>query len=145
MRPATLVFMIVTLISAVAPADAQRPRFNPDGSFWIIGEVPKPFDDLGGINLNSNHNRRLPSSGVNLTNGALLRFKTISIAREKLIFTTYPRRGVSYRFTGRFLKGGVFFSEVMDEDPVLEGTLTKVTNGRVAAEAKLKFSYFGGT
>jgi hypothetical protein len=145
----TLLFALVVLCAVTsAPAlstPEQQRRFNPDGSFWIIGDAPKSFQDFGGINLNSHGNRRLPSSGVNLTNGAVLKFKTISVAREKFTFVTYVRRGVSYRFSGRFLKGGNFFSDIADEDPVLEGTLTKLSNGKVVAESMLKFSYFGGT
>lgn len=138
--------LATTLTLVVPPSEAaQRQRFNPDGSFWIIGDAPKGFQDFGGINLNSHRNRRLPSGGVNLTNGAVLRFQRISIAQEKFTFITQVRRGTSYRFTGRFLKGGVFFAEILDDDPVLEGTLTKLSRGKVVAEAKLKFSYFGGT
>ena len=148
MKAPLLSLVAVVLLCAISlPASnaSQRRRFNPDGAFWIIGDAPQGFQDFGGINLNSNRNRRLPSSGINLTDGAVIRFKNISIAQERFRFTTYSRRGVSYRFSGRFLKGGVFYAEILDDNPVLEGTLTKLINGRVAAEAKLKFSYFGGT
>jgi hypothetical protein len=137
--------MAAVLLLILSSVEGGQQRFNPDGSFWIIADAPKGFEDFGGINLNSHHNRRLPSSGINLTNGALIRFRTISIAREKFTFTTRVRRGISYRFLGRFLKGGTFFSEISDDEPVLEGTLTKLLNGRVVAEAQLRFSYFGGT
>ena len=138
--------LATTLALSALPLEAHKnQKFNPDGSFWIIGDAPKGFQDFGGINLNFHRNRRLPSSGVNLTNGAVLRFQRISIAQQKFTFTTQVRRGTSYRFTGRFLKDGVFFAEILDDDPVLEGTLTKVSNGKVVAEANLKFSYFGGT
>jgi len=54
--------------------------------------------------------------------------------------------GVSYAFTGRFLKGGVFAALNLDEEtPVLEGLLTKYKTGKKVAEAQLKFTYFGGT
>jgi hypothetical protein len=53
---------------------------------------------------------------------------------------------VSYSFSGRFLKGGVFSAGDLDPDaPVLEGTLTKWKGGKKVAEASLKFTYFGGT
>ena len=55
-------------------------------------------------------------------------------------------RGVSYSFSGRFLKGGVFAETVLDDQsPVLEGILTKFVSGKKVAEAKLQFGYFGGT
>ncbi len=142
---AALVIGLTGLTLASGVVGAPQRRFNPDGSFWIIGDTPKGFEDFGGINLNSHRNRRLPASGINLTNGVVIRFKTISIAREKFTFTSNTRRGISYRFSGRFLKGGTFFSDISDDDAVLEGTLTKLSNGRVIAQAKLLFSYFGGT
>ena len=53
---------------------------------------------------------------------------------------------MSYSFSGRFLKGGVFGAgDLDDETPVLEGTLTKFQVGKKVAEAKLRFVYFGGT
>ena len=61
-------------------------------------------------------------------------------------FTTVALKGVSYSFSGRFLKGGVYSSGILDDEtPVLVGTLTKFRNGHKQAEAKLKFVYFGGT
>ena len=55
-------------------------------------------------------------------------------------------RGVSYSFAGKFLKGGVYASGVLDDEtPVLEGTLIKFRDGKKVAEANLKFVYFGGT
>ena len=55
-------------------------------------------------------------------------------------------RGVSYSFAGKFLKGGVYASGILDKDtPVLEGTLTKFRDGKKVAEANLKLVYFGGT
>jgi len=53
---------------------------------------------------------------------------------------------VSYSFSGRFLKGGVFAETVLDDQsPVLGGVLTKFVSGKKVAETKLQFGYFGGT
>jgi hypothetical protein len=44
------------------------------------------------------------------------------------------------------LRGGVYAELALDdEQPVLEGVLAKYVGGKKVAEAKLKFSYFGGT
>jgi len=54
---------------------------------------------------------------------------------------------VSYRFSGRFLKGGVYAemdSSVWDQ-PMMEGTLTKLRNGKQVSQGRMRFSYFGGT
>ncbi|HET6980126.1 MAG TPA: hypothetical protein VFI24_27585 [Pyrinomonadaceae bacterium] len=142
-----LALLLVALVSA--PSFGQRSkseRFDPDGSFWLHGAPPTEFSDFGGINLNVKRSRRLPQPGLETNNGKRYRFKILNVKRERFTFTTDTVAGVSYSFSGRFLKGGVFASGILDDEtPVLEGTLTKFRNGRKLAEAKLKFVYFGGT
>ena len=137
------------LMSTIASAPfgsvyGQRERFNPDGAFWIMGDAPKGFEDFGGINLNSNRNRRLPSAGVDI-NGRTFKFKTLYVSRDRLVFTTEAVRGVSYAFKGRFLRGGTFAAHDLTDVAVLEGTLTKFSKGQSVAESKMKFTHFGGT
>ncbi len=141
-------FIALLLLSLLAvPALSQRPaRFDPDGSFWLHGQPPTDFSDFGGINLNAKRSRRLPQPGLETNNGKRYRFKTLAVKQERFTFTTVIVAGVSYSFSGRFLKGGVFSAgDLDDETPVLEGTLTKFRDGKKLAEAKLTFVYFGGT
>jgi hypothetical protein len=129
-----------------AGAQTKRATFNPDGAFWMIGQAPDGFSDFGGINLNGKRLRRLPAPGLELNNGKSFRYKTLTVKRDDFSFTTVTMGGVYYTFAGKFLRGGVFAEqELNDEQPVLEGVLTKYKNGKKVAEAKLKFSYFGGT
>jgi hypothetical protein len=108
--------------------------------------VPNEFSEFGGINLNAKRSRRLPSPGLQLVDGKTYRFKTLIVKRDNFTFTTVALGGVSYSFSGKFLRGGVFGAgDLDDETPVLEGTLTKYRGGKKLAEAKLKFVYFGGT
>jgi hypothetical protein len=142
--------IFILLCLTAAPAFTQRPsaRFDPDGSFWLHESTPPPteFSDFGGINLNSKRVRWLPSPGLQLNNGTTYRFKTLNVKRDNFTFTTMSLRGVSYSFAGKFLKGGVYASGILDDEtPVLEGTLTKFRNGKKVAVANLKFVYFGGT
>ena len=142
-------FLLLCLTAA--PAFTQRntsARFDPDGSFWLHESTPPPteFSDFAGINLNAKRLRRLPSPGLQLINGTTYRFKTLNVKRDNFTFTTMSLRGVSYSFAGKFLKGGVYASGILDDQtPVLEGTLTKFRGGKKVAEANLKFVYFGGT
>jgi len=144
---------VLLLIGLIAtPAYSQQKtsrgsgRFDPDGSFWIHGTPPQDFSDIAGINLNAKRLRRLPAAGVELTGGTRLPFKSLAVSRENLKFSTAVVRGVSYTFSGRFLKGGVFAADILDQDtPVLEGTLIKWSGGKKVAEERLKFTYFGGT
>src|SRR5437868_422590 len=139
-----LMLLLASLPSALSQTKAER--FDPDGSFWIIGAPPNEFSDFGAINLNAKKLRRLPPSGLQTNLGKNYRFKTLTVKRDNFTFTTITIGGVSYSFAGKFLKGGNFAATSLgDESPVLEGTLTKFRAGKKLAEAKLKFSYFGGT
>lgn len=141
-------FVALLLLSLISvPVLSQKAeRFDPDGSFWLQGQPPNDFSDFGGINLNAKKSRQLPQPGLETNNGKRYRFKTLSVKQERFTFTTMTVAGVSYSFSGRFLKGGVYSSGILDDEtPVLEGTLTKFRGGNKVAEAKLKFIYFGGT
>lgn len=139
-------FLPLLLLSLSAAPSLSQQRFDPDGSFWVHGQPPADFSDFGGINLNAKRSRQLPQPGLETNNGKRYRFKTLSVKQEKFTFTTVIVAGVSYSFSGRFLKGGVFGAgDLDDETPVLEGTLTKFRAGKKIAEAKMKFVYFGGT
>jgi len=142
-------FIFLLICLAAAPAVTQRKpspaRFDPDGSFWIHGDPPPEFSDFGSINLNAKKLRYLDSPGL-LMRSTRYRYKTLTVKRDNFTFTTMTVRGISYSFSGRFLKGGVYGAgDLDDETPVLEGTLTKFRGGKKVAEANLKFVYFGGT
>jgi len=139
---------LVSLLVSWTPALSQNKgaRFDPDGSFWLHEQPPNEFSELSAINLNSKRLRRLPSPGLQITDGTTYRFKTLNVKRNNFTFTTVTLRNVSYSFSGRFLKGGVYASTALnDEVPVMEGTLSKYRAGKRLAEAKLQFVYFGGT
>ena len=138
--------IVVACLVYVAAAQSKRDRFDPDGSFWIKGDHPDGFSDFGGINLNAKRDKHLPKAGRELNNGRAFRFKQLSVSRERFTFTTVTLSNISYSFSGRFLKGGVYGAgNLDDEKPVLEGTLIKYRGGKKVAEAKLTFVYFGGT
>jgi hypothetical protein len=138
--------LIILLACTALVAQTKTARFDPDGSFWILGQPPNEFSEFGGINLNAKRSRQLPGQGFQITSGKSIRFKTLSVKRDNFTFTTVTVGGISYAFSGKFLKGGIYSAgDLDDETPVLEGTLTKFRGGKKIAEAKLKFSYFGGT
>jgi len=146
MRRTAKIVILLLLIATAALSQNKSARFDPDGSFWIIGEPPTEFSDFSAINLNAKRLRRLPSPGVQTNDGKNYRFKTLSVKQNNFTFTTVTVGGVSYTFSGKFLKGGNFAATWLDDDsPILEGTLAKFRAGNKLAEAKLKFSYFGGT
>ena len=139
---------LLFLIVAAVPSHAQKnsPRFDPDGSFWVSGTPPDDFLELSAINLNARRLRRLPSPGLQVTDGTTYRFKTLTVKRNSFTFTTVSLKNISYSFSGRFLRAGVYAeTELNDERPVMEGTLTKYRAGNKVAEARIQFYYFGGT
>ena len=84
-----------------------------------------------------------PSQGLQVTDGTNYRFKTLDSQTQQLHVHDSRVKGVSYSFSGRFLRGGVFAdTDLNDEKPVMEGTLTKYREGKKVAEAKLKFYLF---
>jgi hypothetical protein len=127
-------------------SQTKPARFDPDGSFWIHGTPPDDFSEFGAINLNARRSRNLPMAGLETNKGKRYSFKTLNVKRENFTFTTVAVGGIYYTFAGKFLKGGVYASGILDDEtPVLEGTLTRFRGGKKVAEAKLKFVYFGGT
>jgi hypothetical protein len=147
MKKKLAVLLVLALCSTVVALGQNRKgRFDPDGSFWINGTAPNGFADFSGINLNTKRLRRLPTPGVQLNNGKNFRFKTLSVKQNSFTFTSVTLSNISYSFSGKFLRGGVFESALLDDQtPVLEGVLTKFKGGQKIAEANLKFVYFGGT
>ena len=143
----TVVAMVLVMIGTWAAASAQKKaRFDPSGSFWVSGETPADFSDFSAINVNMRQLRRLPTSGLQLNDGASFRFRNVVVKQNNFTFTTVTLKGVYYTFSGKFLKGGDFAATWQGEEtPVLEGTLTRFKAGKKVADAKLKFIYFGGT
>jgi len=148
LKTVTVIFvslMMCGVVVAQTSARAQQ-RFDPSGSFWLEGEPPAEFTDFSAINLNQRRLRRLPATGLQLSNGTSFRFRTVTVKQNNFTFNTVVVGGVSYTFAGKFLKGGDFAATWMGEEtPVLEGVLTKFKDGKKVADAKLKFIYFGGT
>ena len=147
MRFKAVVLTTVLLTLAItAVAQQKQTRFEPDGAFWIIGKPPTGFSDFSGIYLNGKRLRRIPTQSLQLNNGKIFHYKMLVVKQDDFRFTTVTVGGVYYTFSGKFLRGGVFAEQdLYDEQPVLEGVLTKYKNGQKVAEAKMKFSYFGGT
>ena len=143
-----LAVLLILAVCSVAVVVGQRrsARFDPDGTYWIHGDHPDGFSDFGGINLNAKRVRRFGPAGLSLNNGKNFRFKTISVKQNNFTFTTVTLSNISYSFSGKFLKGGIFESAGLDDEvPVLEGVLTKYKGTKKVAEANLKFVYFAGT
>lgn len=134
-------------VSVARMAEAQK--FDPEGEFNVEATLPKGLAEVSTIELLRDAKRSFfnPHAGLYTNKGVTYRFKTLTVTREKFIFTTVDIKGISYSFTGRFLRGGVYAELDSDQwgKPILQGRLSKFNGSRKLAEANLKFSYFGGT
>ncbi|HEV2914488.1 MAG TPA: hypothetical protein VGX92_14515 [Pyrinomonadaceae bacterium] len=151
----SLLSAVLVILPACAPEAASaavgpRPQgFDPEGEFNIVGDPPRGLSEVSAIELLRDPARSFlnPHAGVYTTGGVTYRFRTLTVTRDRFAFATVTVNGVSYSFTGRFLRGGVYAEMNSDQwgKPILEGRLTKLRGGRKVAKANLKFSYFGGT
>ncbi len=94
----------------------------PEGMF----KVPGDFTVTGVFKLPTNYK---------LTN--------ISLKGFHFSFETETIDGVSYTFTGRFLRGGIYYRSA-PKGIVLQGQLGRIRNRKLEAEAKVAFGWYGG-
>lgn len=137
--------------STLRAGSTSQRRFDPEGQFNPIGNPPKGLEEVASIDLfRSGRGRPFTShahSGVVTTRGVVYRFQSISASQNSINFVTRSRGGISYRFSGRFLRGGVYaeLDYSVWNQAMMEGTLTKLRNGKKVSESRMRFSYFGGT
>jgi len=145
---ASVTFILLPACTPSASA-AGAQEFDPEGEFNVLGDPPRALSEVSTIELLRDAKKSFynPHAGLYTTGGVTFRFKMLSVTRAKFTFTTVPIKGISYSFTGRFMRGGVYAE--MDSDqwgkPILAGKLSKFKGSQKVAEANLKFSYFGGT
>jgi hypothetical protein len=142
-------FAVATAESAHSISAVVAQKFDPEGEFNVEGSPPRGLSEVSTIELLRDTKKSFMNShsGIYTNKGVTYNFKTLTVTRERFTFTTVAIKGISYSFSGRFLRGGVFAELDSDQwgKPILEGQLTKLKGGRKVAGANLKFSYFGGT
>ena len=80
------IFVLLCLLPS--PALTQRKsaaRFDPDGSFWIVGDPPADFSEFDSINLNAKRARYLEPPGLR-THTTFHRYKTLVVKRDNFSF-----------------------------------------------------------
>ena len=82
---------------------------------------------------------------MNVRGGVVYRYATISVTRQRFVFTTKRVRGLSYKFSGRCLRSDFVGLDMSFDRPALVGTPGKYRDARRVAEANIKLSYFAGT
>lgn len=138
-------------VVTVSRSPLVQKAFRPYGYFSLVGKHPKGFDNFDTIQYWRKEDEQTGpdisqrTAGVNESGGVVYPYATVSVTRQKFVFTTRIVRGVSYKFSGRFSRNDFVGSDMAFEKPVLVGTLGKYRNGRRVAEANVKLSYFAGT
>jgi hypothetical protein len=124
--------------------NSSQEEFDPEGDFGVYRKPPKGFGELGTILLYRGRRGFLnPRTALYTRSGVSYRFRTVTATRDNFTFNTTAVRGVSYSFTGKFLRGGSFVSSESGNSPVIEGQISKFRNGQKVAEARLKLVYEG--
>src|SRR5918998_5977516 len=94
MRKTAILLSFLMWTVTLAAHGQQNARFDPDGSFWVHETAPNDFSELSAINLNAKKLRRLPSPGLQITDGTTYRFKTLIVKRNDFRFTTVALKNV---------------------------------------------------
>ncbi|MFL6230105.1 MAG: hypothetical protein ACJ741_15140 [Pyrinomonadaceae bacterium] len=157
-------FTLYVSIKAAAtptPTDAKTPAPTPasdasaqpytfdagEGAFVFDGKPPKGFEELTAFELPGVLLRlgddgtsivsvsTDPHASVDVKGGRQFKSRRISITGDEITFETLAVRGVSYEFTGHFIKHQVDKGQLLDA--TLKGRLTKFVNGSKVAEAPL--------
>ena len=126
--------------------DYDVTKFDPYGSYVLIGNKPARISEFNGFSLDLFATEEGETGGdifVWTTNreSAIDEHKAFGLLTEKrLILATTPTEdGIVYRFEGEFLRGKVI-AEAPEGRAVLTGTLTKSKKGRKIAESVIKLS-----
>lgn len=161
----TLVYSLLLLLSFTGASFAQsQPKeykvietaapkrlLHHSGGYVPIGKKPVSFSNfynftfepagriekgkmakyVGAVNLYKS------DSGSNL----LYQFEELNFSDSGLSFKTETLGGILYEFVGTYLKKGDLIKYNRKNIAVMQGTLTKFSNGVKTAEAKMRFKY----
>ena len=130
----------------------MKPGFNPTGYFLFAGRAPRALGEVKRIDLTTADTKQDRNGRIRWYNvrphGALVAGRAFKMARLsfdnlQLSFETVTIGGTSYRFTGRFLKEGIYY-DIQSEGVVLKGKLSRLRGGKIAAERDVEFVWTGG-
>lgn len=143
----TLVFCLAFLFIGFA-FTAVRAQTENDifGYYTIQRPVPVGFTDISEIHLAGDYGAQQspPVHGLIRLKSKTAKDFAINkptLSGKNITFTTKAVGGVSYQFTGTFVK---FPNNTQQEGTVLRGVLRKYRGKTKIAEANVKFSYEAG-
>ncbi len=128
-------------------------EFDIDGFYGIIGEMPKGFEDFVEMGIttlryenaseeNSYEEIPIPPEGYIWTDKKY-KFAKISVNNKYMAFETQTIKGISYKFSGKFIEKAPFW-KLYEQKPVLEGHFIKLSKGKKIAETDVRFIWYEG-
>ena len=132
-------------------AAKENYEFYPGGSYYIIGDAPKGFENCKYFTIETSKlvtdsdgsyidGFPIPPKGYfTLGNEKEIAFTHLSIANKEIAFETERKGGISYQFVGKFIGGEELEIGDYTYYVVLIGKLTKLKNGKKISEQEVKF------
>ncbi len=151
---------------AVDSEENTENEFDVDGYYSIIsempkgfndysvtGKLPKGFEDFGEIGIttlsyenaseeNGYEGTPVPPEGYVWTDKEY-KFAKISVNNKYMAFETQTIKGISYKFSGKFIEKAPFW-KLDEQKPVLEGHFIKLSKGKKIAETNVRFIWYEG-
>jgi hypothetical protein len=142
-------------VPEVSKSDEEVCRFDRTGDYGNIDENPKGFEDFETLSITTRvYSEKYPDGIAVKPTGALLtasteyKFSQTNINGKRISFVTQTKKGVSFRFDGKFVNKKYKYKledgEENEQNVVLEGRLTKLRTGVRIAETKIKFGEMCG-
>jgi hypothetical protein len=131
-------------------ADDASCEFDEEGDYVLVGESPKGFEDFDFLSIvttfyNSKTEKVIPIKPYGWIQ-TTKKFSTswLGITGKRISFITQARKGVSYKFDGKFVDEKLKLKdengEEYTEQVLLKGRLTKWRSGVKIAESKVRFA-----
>lgn len=141
----TLVFSLAFLFIGFAAAAAKAQTGNDTfGYYSIDGKVPAAFADIDVIHLAGSYGaqRKPPVHGmIRPKKGRDFPLLKPALSGKNISFTTQAVGGISYKFTGTFVK---FPNNEQQAGVILRGVLQKFKGKTKIAGASVRFTYDAG-
>lgn len=117
--------------------------------YYSIEKAPKTFANISEIHLSGNYGAEQKPAFYGLIRMKAKKAKDYVLNKPALdgnniTFTTKAVNGVSYSFTGTFIRLGNFPEERPEGEILLKGTLTKMKGKTKLASGTFSFNYSAG-
>lgn len=141
---------IVETTSAPDSKEADEYEFDAGGNYYIfsyaseVKPLSKPFEEFNEISIttfeyaaeNDYNGTPIPPKGYVFAKRKY-KFSRINIANRQIAFETEAKKGISYKFVGKFVDSS---QRSEDDYADLEGQLIKMRDGKKIAETKVRLA-----